>query len=91
MMQPSTRSVRLRLTPALLGWALVDLAGVVIVALGGAYLAAGITVIPGLPGNTLQAVLCILAGIGTISVAGVKMLAETFYQRMPRQDGTTEE
>lgn len=82
----STRSKpRIRPTPTIMMWALVDVAGVLALALGAAYLAHG----PGfffnnLPGSTLQAAAFTLGGLATIVVAAVKMLAEVLKQ-MPQQ------
>jgi hypothetical protein len=66
-------------------WALVDVAGVLALAVGAAYLVHG----PGfffnnVPGSTLQALVLTLVGLGTIVVAAIKMLAEVLKQ-MPQE------
>lgn len=75
---------RIRPTRTLLMWALVDVAGVLLLALGAGYLVRG----PGLffdtvPGSALQAALCTLGGLAAIVIAAVKMLAEVMGQ-MPQ-------
>ncbi len=79
---------RVRPTPTIMMWALVDVAGVLALALGAGYLVHG----PGfffnnVPGSSLQALVFTFGGLATILIAAVKMLAEVLKQ-MP-QDGST--
>ena len=70
----------LRLPPAFFGWALVDLIGVAVMAVGAAWLIEGrASLLPGFPANTLQAWICVVGGLGTLFVAAVKMLVEVMH------------
>ena len=77
---------RPKLTAAILQWALVDVIGMVVLAVGGFYLLRGETIIPGFPSSTLEAIAVVVVGIGLICAAAVKMLAEIMAQA-PGQDG----
>jgi len=77
----------IRPTPRILMWAAVDIVGVLLLALGAAYLVRG----PGfffaqVPDSTFGAVVCVVLGLGTICVAAVRMLTEVFKQ-MPDAGG----
>lgn len=87
-----TRKVRPKLTATLVQWALVDLAGMLVLAVGGYYLLRGETLIAGFPSSTLEAIAVVVVGIGMIFAAAVKLLAEVMAQ-MPQagQDGTPDE
>jgi len=75
---------RIRPTPTIMMWALVDVAGVLALALGAGYLAHGQGFFfNNVPGSTLQALVFTFGGLATILIAAVKMLAEVFKQ-MPR-------
>jgi hypothetical protein len=75
-----------RLTPAFWGWALLDIIGVLVLAVGAAYLMEDrASILPGFPANTLQAWICIGGGIVTVFIAAVKMLVEVMHLRLPRQ------
>ena len=68
-----------RLTPAFWGWALLDIIGVLVLAVGAAYLMEDrASILPGFPANTLQAWICIGGGIVTVFIAAVKMLVEVW-------------
>jgi hypothetical protein len=71
---------RPKLTASILQWALLDVAGMVVLALGGFYLLREQTIIPGFPSSTLEAIAAVVVGIGMIFVAAVKMLAEIMAQ-----------
>lgn len=74
------RSPLPRLTPAFWGWAALDILGVLILALGAAYLMENrASLLPGFPASTLQAWLCLGGGIATVFVAAVKMLVEVMH------------
>ena len=74
------RSPLPRLTPAFWGWAALDMVGVLVLALGAAYLMEGrASLLPGFPANSLQAWLCAGGGIATVFVAAVKMLVEVMH------------
>ncbi|MCK6392878.1 hypothetical protein [Zoogloea sp.] len=74
------RSPLPRLTPAFWGWAALDMVGVLVLALGAAYLMEGrASLLPGFPANSLQAWLCMGGGIATVFVAAVKMLVEVMH------------
>ena len=69
-----------RLTPAFWGWALLDIIGVLVLAVGAAYLMEDrASILPGFPANTLQAWVCIGGGIVTVFIAAVKMLVEVMH------------
>ncbi|MDY0013617.1 MAG: DUF1418 family protein [Rhodocyclaceae bacterium] len=74
---------RPKLTATLLQWALVDVLGLVVLAIGGFYLLQDKTLIPGFPTSTLEAIAVAVVGIGMVFAAAVKMLAEVMSQ-MPR-------
>ncbi|MBL8448249.1 MAG: DUF1418 family protein [Zoogloeaceae bacterium] len=87
-----TKKFRPKLTASILQWALVDVAGMLLVALAGFYLIKDQTFIPGFPSATSEAIAVALVGIGLIFMAAVKMLAEVMGQ-MPTagQDSSAEE
>ena len=69
-----------RLTPAFWGWALLDIVGVLVLAVGAAYLMEDrASILPGFPANTLQAWICIGGGIVTVFIAAVEMLVEVMH------------
>jgi dipeptide/tripeptide permease len=72
---------RPKVTPALLQWALVDVIGMVVLAIGGFYLVRDQTIIPGFPSSTLEAIAIVVVGLGLIFAAAVKMLAEMMAQQ----------
>ena len=72
--------VRPKITPTLLQWALVDVIGMVVLAVGGFYLVRDESFIPGFPSSTLEAVAVVVVGLGLIFAAAVKMLAEVMAQ-----------
>ncbi|MDD3354197.1 hypothetical protein [Zoogloea sp.] len=74
------RSPLPRLTPAFWGWAALDMIGVMVLALGAAYLIEDrASLLPGLPANGTQAWICVAGGIATVFVAAVKMLVEVMH------------
>lgn len=75
-----TSSPRPRFTASLLQWALLDLVGIAVLALGGFYLLRDQTFIPGFPSSTLEAVAVVVVGLGLIFASAVKMLAEVMAQ-----------
>ena len=73
-----------RPTPAILAWAAADVVGVLLLAVGAAYLVQG----PGFfglrfPSSTMEAAVSTILGLGLIVIAAVKMLAEVLKQ-MPQ-------
>ena len=76
-----TKKIRPKLTPALLQWALVDVIGMVVLAIGGIYLVRDQRIIPGFPSSTLEAIAVVVVGLGLIFAAAVKMLAEVMAQQ----------
>ncbi|MBL8438606.1 MAG: DUF1418 family protein [Zoogloeaceae bacterium] len=87
-----TKKFRPKLTASIVQWALVDVAGMLLVAMGGFYLIKDQTFIPGFPSATSEAIAVALVGIGLIFMAAVKMLAEVMEQ-MPGtgQESATDE
>jgi uncharacterized protein DUF1418 len=75
-----TAKFRPKLTASILQWALLDVAGMVVLAIGGFYLMRDETLIPGFPSSTLEAIAVVVVGIGMIFAAAVKMLAEIMAQ-----------
>jgi type III secretory pathway component EscV len=75
-----TAKFRPKLTVSILQWALLDVAGMVVLAIGGFYLMRDETLIPGFPSSTLEAIAVVVVGIGMIFAAAVKMLAEIMAQ-----------
>lgn len=75
-----TKPPRPKLTATLLQWALVDVLGLVVLAIGGFYLLQDKTLIPGFPTSTLEAIAMVVVGIGMVFAAAVKMLAEVMSQ-----------
>lgn len=71
---------RPKLTASILQWALVDVIGMVVLAIGGFYLLRGEPLLPGFPSSTLEALAVVVVGIGLIFAAAVKMLAEIMAQ-----------
>jgi hypothetical protein len=87
-----TKKFRPKLTATILQWALVDVLGMLVLALGGFYLLRDETLLPGFPSSTLEAVAVVVVGIGLIFAAAVKMLAEVMAQMPPSgQDGKPDE
>lgn len=83
-----TKKFRPKLTFSILQWALLDVAGMLVLALGGFYLLRDENIIPGFPSSTLEAIAVVVVGIGMIFAAAVKMLAEVMAQAPPSgQDG----
>ena len=69
-----------RLTPAFWGWAAVDIAAVLVLALGAAYLMEDrASLLAGFPASRLQAWLCVGGGIVGVFIAAVKMLVEVMH------------
>lgn len=87
-----TKKIRPKLTATLLQWALLDVAGMLVLGAGGFYLLKDRALVSGFPSSTLEAIAVVVAGIGLIFAAAVKMLAEVMAQ-MPRsgQDGRADE
>ncbi|GAA5179820.1 hypothetical protein GCM10025771_22880 [Niveibacterium umoris] len=76
---------RVRPTPTIMMWALVDVAGVLALALGAGYLAHGRGFFfDSVPASTTEALLLTFGGLATIVVAAIKMLAEVLKQ-MPQE------
>jgi hypothetical protein len=73
-----------RPTPAILAWAAADVVGVLMLAVGAAYLVQGAGFL-GLrfPSSTIEAAITTILGLGLIVVAAVKMLAEVL-RHMPQ-------
>lgn len=83
-----TKKFRPKLTFSILQWALLDVAGMLVLALGGFYLLRDENIIPGFPSSTLEAIAVVVVGIGMIFASAVKMLAEVMAQMpAPGQDG----
>ena len=78
-----TQKFRPKLTAAIMQWALLDVAGILVLAVGGFYLLRNETLIAGFPSSTLEAIAVVVVGIGMIFAAAVKMLAEVMAQ-MPQ-------
>lgn len=77
---PTPRSPLPRLTAAFWGWALLDLVGVLILAVGAAWLIEGrASILPGFPANAVHAWACVVTGGGLLFVAAVKMLVEVMH------------
>jgi hypothetical protein len=69
-----------RLTRAFLGWAAVDIVGVLVLALGAAFIIEGrASITPGFPADTMQAWICIGLGTVTVFIAAVKMVVEVLH------------
>jgi len=69
-----------RLTPAFWGWALLDIVGVLILAVGAAWLIEGrASILPGFPASALHAWSCLGIGIALVFVSAVKMLVEVLH------------
>lgn len=69
-----------RLTLAFWAWAAIDMIGVLVLALGAAYLMEDrASLLPGFPANSLQAWICVGGGIVTVFIAAVKMLVEVMH------------
>jgi hypothetical protein len=84
-----TKKFRPKLTWTIMQWALLDVAGMVVLALGGFYLLRDENLIAGFPSSTLEAIAVVVVGIGMIFAAAVKMLAEVMAQAPgPGPDGT---
>ena len=84
---PTQRSPLPRLTPAFWGWALLDIVGVLILAVGAAWLIEGrASILPGFPANAVHAWSCVVIGAGLLFVAAVKMLVEVMHATS-RRDG----
>lgn len=82
-----TKKFRPKLTFSILQWALLDVAGMLVLALGGFYLLRDENIIPGFPSSTLEAIAVVVVGIGMIFASAVKMLAEVMAQAPgPGQD-----
>ena len=80
------RTPRPRLTLAILGFALVDIVGMVVLALGLAHLTRGPGVfVAGFPSSSLQAVTLTLVGAGLMFWAGAQILGQ-----IARQQGAPE-
>ena len=76
----SNRSPLPRLTLAFWGWALLDLVGVLILAIGAAWLMEGrASILPGFPASATHAWACVVIGGGLLFVAAVKMLVEVMH------------
>lgn len=74
------RSPLPRLTPAFWGWALLDIVGVLILAVGAAWLIEGrASIVPGFPANGMHAWASLGIGIALVFVAAVKMLVEVLH------------
>lgn len=78
-----TKKFRPKLTWSIMQWALLDVAGMLVLALGGFYLLRDENIIPGFPSSTLEAIAVVVVGIGMIFAAAVKMLAEVMAQAPP--------
>ncbi|WP_374487003.1 hypothetical protein [Zoogloea sp.] len=69
-----------RLTPAFWAWAAIDMIGVVVLAVGAAYLMEDrASLLPGFPANSMQAWICVGGGIVAVFIAAVKMLVEVMH------------
>lgn len=77
------KKFRPKLTATLIQWALVDVAGMLVLALGGIYLLRDENIIAGFPSSTLEAIAVVVVGVGMIFAAAVKMLAEVLAQTPP--------
>lgn len=71
----------MRLTDTIMRWVLVDLGGLVLLLLGGLWLAAGVAVVPGFPANSGQAWFCVALGFALMLYAVVEILKEFLTQR----------
>ena len=77
---PADRSPLPRLTPAFWGWALLDMIGVLILAVGAAWLIEGrASIVPGFPANAVHAWSSVSIGIALVFVSAVKMLVEVLH------------
>ena len=69
-----------RLPLAFWAWAAIDMIGVLVLALGAAYLMEDrASLLPGFPANSLQAWICVGGGIVAVFIAAVKMLVEVMH------------
>ena len=84
MLNPS-RPPRARLTLPIVGWAAVDIAGMVLLALGGAWFREGDIFIAGFPGSAAEAGASVLAGIAIMFWAATRILREVARQHEVRQ------
>ncbi len=83
-MRKAPRSI-VRVTPTILGWAVADVIGVLMLAAGAAYLVHGPGFFGlGFPTSTMEAAVTAILGLGLVFVAAVKMLAEVLSQ-LPRE------
>ena len=76
----TNRSPLPRLTPAFWGWALLDIVGVLILAVGAAWLIEGrASILPGFPANAVHAWSCVVGGGALLFVAAIKMMVEVMH------------
>jgi hypothetical protein len=88
----AAKRFRPKLTFSIMQWALLDVAGLLVLAIGGLYLIRGDAAFAGFPSSTLEAVACVVVGVGVVFVAAVKMLAEVMAQAPASgQDGPRRE
>lgn len=78
---PGGPTPALRLTRTIMRWMLVDLGGLLLLLLGGVWLLAGLTIVPGFPSNAGQAWFCIALGFALMLYAIVEILKEFLTQR----------
>ena len=78
-----SRRWRPQLTFQMMQWALVDVVGLSILAIGGLYLVRGRAAFTNFPSSTVEAVALVAAGVVLVFVAAVKMLAEVLAQQPP--------
>lgn len=85
------RSPLPRLTPAFWGWAALDMIGVMVLAVGAAYLLEDrASILPGFPASPLQAWLCVGGGLITVFIAAVKMLVEVMHSASAGRDAAND-
>ena len=85
------RSPLPRLTPAFWGWAALDMVGVMVLAVGAAYLLEDrASILPGFPASPLQAWICVGGGLVTVFIAAVKMLVEVMHSASAGRDAATD-